>query len=64
MIVHVVPQGDLITHETVDCPCGPLVELRQTDDGDRWMYVHHSLDGREIEDLPVPNSWACVTVVG
>lgn len=41
--VHVMPVDDLIAHENhADCICGPDVEIH-----DRWLYVHHSLDGRE-----------------
>lgn len=64
MVVHVVPRGDLIAHEAIDCPCGPTPELQQTEHGDRWIHVHHSLDGRELADLPVPGSWQCVAVFG
>ncbi len=31
-----------------DCPCGPRVEPVPRPDGSfGWVYVHHSLDGRE-----------------
>ncbi len=48
-IVH--PLGDLIEHD-VDgedrCVCGPTVEPAKRPDGSvGWVYVHHSLDGRE-----------------
>lgn len=47
--VHVVPVGDLIEHDSEgeDCVCGPTVELVETLSGDGWLFVHHSLDGRE-----------------
>lgn len=49
---HVVPVGDLIEHPlTDDCLCGPRVEAVQREDGSTgWMYVHHSLDGRELTE--------------
>jgi hypothetical protein len=47
--VHTVPVNDLIEHETSpDCLCGPECEPVERDDGSfGWLYVHHSLDGRE-----------------
>lgn len=50
--VHVMPHADVIGHEvTEDCPCGPFAELCETADGpDGWIYVHHSLDGRELHE--------------
>lgn len=47
--VHVTPVNDLIDHVEVDdeCVCGPTVEHVPSVDGDGWLYVHHSLDGRE-----------------
>lgn len=48
---HVVPNGDLIEHATNgDCPCGPTPQLVDTPNGDGWVYVHHSLDGREAHE--------------
>jgi hypothetical protein len=46
---HVMPCGDVIDHLTgPDCLCGPSSELVKRKDGsDGWLYVHHSLDGRE-----------------
>lgn len=48
---HVYPGNDLIEHDTEtdgDCPCGPTVEPVVRDDGSiGWIYIHHSLDGRE-----------------
>lgn len=49
VIVH--PLADLIEHD-IDgedrCPCGPRVEPAPRPDGSfGWLYVHHSLDGRE-----------------
>lgn len=46
---HVYPKDDLVGHDTdsLDCVCGPTPHLEQTEDGDAWIYVHHSLDGRE-----------------
>ena len=51
--VHVVPINDLIEHETSgdDCVCGVRVEAVFRDDGSNgWVYVHHSLDGRELHE--------------
>jgi len=44
--------ADLIEHElTDDCPCGPTPEPVKCDDGSvGWVYVHHSLDGRELAE--------------
>lgn len=52
MSIHVYPIDDLIEHElTEDCPCGVAPELeRTTEDGDRWVIVHSSLDGRELRE--------------
>jgi hypothetical protein len=51
--LHVVPTNDLIEHDTSEpdaCVCGPDPELVETDHGDRWLIVHHSLDGREATE--------------
>lgn len=47
--LHVVPRDDLVEHQAdQDCACGPRCEPVQRDDGSTgWLYVHHSLDGRE-----------------
>lgn len=48
---HVMPNSDLIEHVYVDCPCGPETDLVKRDDGSiGWVYVHHSLDGRELTE--------------
>lgn len=46
---HVVPDGDLIEHDTdPSCICGPTLELRQGADLTyRWAYVHHRLGPEE-----------------
>lgn len=47
---HVFPLNDLIGHDTSDkenCICGPETLMEHTLNGDVWIYVHHSLDGRE-----------------
>ena len=47
---HVYPVNDLTEHDTDsagECICGPDAELVKTQQGDAWLYVHHSLDGRE-----------------
>ncbi len=47
--MHVVPVFDLVEHETVDCMCGPTVEVVRRGDGSfGWLVQHHSLDGREF----------------
>lgn len=47
--IHVLPVNDLIDHDSTgeDCICGPDLERVETDHGDEWMVIHHSLDGRE-----------------
>lgn len=50
-MLHIVPTDDLIEHDTFgeqDCVCGPDLDLVETANGDRWLVVHHSLDGREL----------------
>jgi hypothetical protein len=49
-VIHTYPVGDLIEHELEGdgCPCGVTVEPVKRDDGTfGWLYIHHSLDGRE-----------------
>ena len=47
---HVIPVDDLIEHDvTDDCICGPTTLPMELDDGSiGWVYVHASLDGREL----------------
>jgi hypothetical protein len=47
---HVLPTNDLIEHERPgdDCLCGPDVEFVENG----VVMVHHSLDGRELHDIP------------
>jgi hypothetical protein len=48
--IYVVPVDDLIGHDTdtEECVCGPEIEPVERDDGSiAWLFVHHSLDGRE-----------------
>lgn len=47
--VHVHPNFDVVSHDlTPDCACLPTAERVTTSDGgDNWLYIHHSLDGRE-----------------
>lgn len=49
---HVTPNGDVIEHDTSDeCSCGPTVDPVERDDGSiGWVYIHHSLDGREKDE--------------
>ena len=47
MEYHVTPVGDLIEHEdSEDCVCGP--DWKEESGSD--IYVHHSLDNRELEE--------------
>ena len=50
--MHVYPVNDLIEHDTEseDCICGPRTDFVQTDHGDGYIILHHSLDGREINE--------------
>jgi hypothetical protein len=49
MAIHTMPVNDAIDHEvSEDCACGPTAEAVKADDGSvGWLYIHHSLDGRE-----------------
>jgi hypothetical protein len=54
--VHIHPISDLVAHDTstdeADCPCGPEVRPVQRGDGTYgWEIVHHSLDGREQQEV-------------
>ncbi len=53
---HVFPINDLIVHDTDhgdDCVCGPTVEPIENAHGTiSWLYIHHSLDGRELTEPP------------
>jgi len=46
---HIFPISDLVEHTvTEDCVCGPSDELLVGQEGgDRWVLVHHRLDGKE-----------------
>lgn len=50
--VHVAPLEDAIEHVLgEECICGPRPELYTGPRGeDVWLYVHHSLDGREAHE--------------
>jgi hypothetical protein len=49
--VHIEPVGDTVEHEVYDCACGPTTEPVKAADGSvGWLVVHHSLDGRELEE--------------
>lgn len=52
--VHTMPVNDLVEHDTSpDCVCGPDCEPVERADGSfGWLYVHHSLDGREAHEEP------------
>jgi hypothetical protein len=45
---HVYPINDLVEHisEGDGCACGPTPRL----EGEAWIYVHHSIDGRELTE--------------
>lgn len=52
---HVVPVDDLIKHDSItddaDCICGPEVKPIERDDSSMgFIIVHHSLDGRELQE--------------
>jgi hypothetical protein len=51
---HVYPTGDGVDHDTEHddgCVCGPTPEAVKCDDGSvNWLYLHHSLDGRERQE--------------
>lgn len=50
--VHVEPVNDLIDHEVEGCPCGPSTAAVKAEDGSvGWMVSHHSLDGREADEI-------------
>ena len=53
-VYHVHPLDDLVSHDTSsggDCVCVPTAEPVMRDDGSAgWLMVHHSLDGRELEE--------------
>jgi hypothetical protein len=53
MTVHTYPINDLIQHntDTDNCACGPTIEPVKRDDGSTgWHVLHHSLDGRELDE--------------
>lgn len=55
---HVYPVDDLIDHEadSDNCVCIPRVEAMTEGPGPTdWLYVHSSLDGRELEEAA---NWA------
>jgi hypothetical protein len=54
-VLHVVPVGDLIEHDTstrdAACVCGPTTTPVKNDDGSvGWLLIHHSFDGRELHE--------------
>lgn len=57
-VIHVEPRNDLIEHTDGfgTCACGPEVQAVRAGVGDTtqhigWLVVHHSLDGREREEV-------------
>lgn len=54
-VYHVIPIADSIEHDTsgeTDCVCGPDTEPVERDDGSMgWLISHHSLDGRELNEV-------------
>ena len=53
---HVTPTNDLVEHESSpDCICGPEIKPLKRDDGSVvYVYLHHSLDGREAHEPEPP----------
>lgn len=52
--IHTYPVGDLIDHDTEggECVCGPTTVAVERDDGSMgWLVQHHSLDGRELQEV-------------
>lgn len=51
-MLHVVPVGDAVQHVSDDdCVCGPTVKPIKAEDGSiQWLMIHHSLDGRELDE--------------
>lgn len=51
--IHVVPENDTVEHDDDDdCVCGPQQKCVERDDGSMgWVVVHHSLDGRELDEV-------------
>lgn len=51
-VLHVMPVGDHVEHTSdLECPCGPEARSINRDDGTTGtLFVHHSLDGREIAE--------------
>lgn len=53
-VSHTAPIDDITEHDVndeCDCICGPVLEHVERDDGsDGWLYMHHSLDGRESSE--------------
>lgn len=49
---HITPDDDLIEHENrSDCVCNPSEEEITSSSGrPGWIYMHHSLDGRELNE--------------
>lgn len=49
---HVLPVGDFLHHDLdAECACGPTTQPVPRHDGTvGWVYVHHSLDGRERDE--------------
>ena len=47
--VHVFPADDPVGHDMDGdaCTCGPTVEHLPSG---RWLFTHHSLDGRELNE--------------
>ncbi len=50
--LHIHPVDDLIEHAIADdCVCGPsLRPVKRADGSTGWLYVHSSLDAREIAE--------------
>lgn len=50
--VHVKPVFDRIVHVNhIDCVCAPTISPVERVEGNTyWVYMHHSLDGRELRE--------------
>lgn len=51
--VQVYPVNDVIAHDLNEdrCVCGPTLEcIPRAGRRDAWSHVHHSLDGRELDE--------------
>lgn len=55
-IYHVIPAFDLIEHEEDNegsCVCGPTPVKVESEEANSLIYLHNSLDGREVNNVQV-----------